>query len=82
MHVKRVRFADADKMVGGLLHFSDHISDDESILDKQPNDDPPALPKSLAKSLKSSYSISLADLPKMHRTLNHPSFSQFAGPRS
>jgi hypothetical protein len=26
----------------------------------------------------SSYSISLADLPKMHRTLDHPSRSQFA----
>jgi hypothetical protein len=24
MHVKRVRFADADKVVGGLLHFSEH----------------------------------------------------------
>jgi hypothetical protein len=78
MHVKRVRFADADKVVGGLLHFSDHISDDESVLDKQPNDDPPDLPKSLAESVKSSYSISLADLPKMHRTLNHPSRLQLA----
>jgi hypothetical protein len=42
MHVKRVRFADADKMVGGLPHFSEHVSDDEFVPDKQPNDDPPA----------------------------------------
>jgi hypothetical protein len=27
MHVKRVRFADADKVVGGLPHFSEHVSD-------------------------------------------------------
>jgi hypothetical protein len=58
--------------------FSEHISDDEFVPDKQPNDDPPALPKNLAESVKSSYSISLADLPKMHRTLDHPSRSQFA----
>jgi hypothetical protein len=45
MHVKRVRFADADKVVGGLPHFSEHVSDDEFVPDKQPNDDPPALPK-------------------------------------
>jgi hypothetical protein len=77
-HVKRVRFADADKVVGGLPHFSEHVSDDEFVPDKQPNDDPPSLPKSLAESVKSSYSISLADLPKMHRTLDHPSRSQFA----
>jgi hypothetical protein len=32
----------------------------------------------MAESVKSSYSISLADLPKMHRTLDHPSRSQFA----
>jgi hypothetical protein len=78
MHVKRVRFADADKVVGGLPHFSEHVSDDEFVPDKQPNDDPPALPKNLAESVKSSYSISLADLPKMHRALDHPSRSQFA----
>jgi hypothetical protein len=78
MHVKCVRFADADKVVGGLLHFSEHISDDEFVPDKQSNDDPPALPKNMAESVKSSYSISLADLPKMHRTLDHPSRSQFS----
>jgi hypothetical protein len=73
-----VRFADADKVVGGLPHFSEHESDDEFVPDKQPNDDPPALPKNLAVSVKSSYSISLADLPKMHRILDHPSRSHFA----
>jgi hypothetical protein len=73
MHVKRVRFADADKVVGGLPHFSEHVSDDEFVSDKQPNDDPSVLPKNLAESVKSSYSISLADLPKMHRVLDHPS---------
>jgi hypothetical protein len=73
MHVKRVRFADADKFVGGLPHFSEHVSDDTFVPDKQPNEDPPALPKNLAESIKSSYSISLADLPKMHCTLDHPS---------
>jgi hypothetical protein len=78
MHVKRVRFADADKVVGGQTFFSEHVSDDEFVPDKQPNDDPPALPKNMAESVKSSYSISLADLPKMHRTLDHPSRSQFA----
>jgi hypothetical protein len=78
MHVKRVRFADAEKVVGGLPHFSEHVSDDEFVPDKQPNDDPPSLPYNLAESVKSSYSISLADLPKMHRTLNHPSRSQFS----
>jgi hypothetical protein len=78
MHVKRVRFADADKVVAGLLHFSEHVSDYEFVPDKQPNDDLPALPKNLAESVKSSYSISLADLSKMHRTLDHPSRSQFA----
>jgi hypothetical protein len=78
MHVKRVRFADADKVVGGLPHFSEHVSDDEFVPDKQPNDDPQALPKNLAESVKSSYSISLADLPEMHRTLDHPSRSQFS----
>jgi hypothetical protein len=57
MHVKRVRFADADKVVGGLSHFSGHVSDDEFVPDKQPNDDLPALPKHLAESVKSSYSI-------------------------
>jgi hypothetical protein len=45
MHVKRARFADADKVVGGLPHFSEHVSDDEFVPDMQPNDDPPALPK-------------------------------------
>jgi hypothetical protein len=44
----------------------------------QPNDDPPVLPKNLADSVKSPYSISQADLPKMHRTLDHPSRSQLA----
>jgi hypothetical protein len=78
MHVKRVRFADADKVVGGLLHFGEHVSDDEFVPDKQPNDDRLALPKNLAESIMSSYSISLADLPKMHRSLDHPSCSQFA----
>jgi hypothetical protein len=77
MHVKRVRLADAGKVVGGLPHFGEHVSDDEFVPDKQPNYDPLALPKNLAESDKSSYSISLADLPKMHRTLDHPS-SQFA----
>jgi hypothetical protein len=78
MHVKRVRFAGADKMVGGLPHFSENVSDDEFVPDKQPNDDPPALPENLAESVRSSDSISLADLSKMHRTLDHPSCSQFA----
>jgi hypothetical protein len=78
MHVKRVRFADADKVMGGLPHFSEHVLDDEFVPDKQPNDEPPVLSKNLAESVKSSYSISLADLPKMHRALDHPSRSQFA----
>jgi hypothetical protein len=73
-----VRFADSDKVVDGLPHFSEHVSDDEFVPDKQPNDDPPVLPKNMAESVNSSYSISLADLPKMHRTLDHPSRSQFA----
>jgi hypothetical protein len=73
MHVKRVHFADADKVVSGLPQFSEHVSNDEFVPDKQLNDDPPALPKNLVESVKSSYSISLADLPKMHRTLDHPS---------
>jgi hypothetical protein len=72
-----VRFADAGKVVGGLPHISEHVADDEFVPDKQPNDDPPVLPKNLAESVKSSYSISLADLPKMHRILDHPSRSQF-----
>jgi hypothetical protein len=78
VHVKRVRFAATDKVIGGLLHFSEHISDYEFVPDMQPTDDLPALPKNLAESVKSSYSISLADLPKIHRTLDHPSRSQFA----
>jgi hypothetical protein len=78
MHVKRLRFADADKVVGGLPYFSEHLSDDEFVPDKQPNEDPPALPKNLSESVKSSYSISLADLPKMHRTSDHSCRSQFA----
>jgi hypothetical protein len=78
MHVKRARFADADKVVGGLPHFGEHVSDDEFVLDKQPNDDPPALPKNLAKSVKSSFSISMADLPKIQRSLDHPIRLQFA----
>jgi hypothetical protein len=78
MHVKHVRFADADKVVSGLPQFSEHVSDDEFVPDKQPNDDPPVLPKNLAEPVKSSYSISLADLLKMHRTLDHPSRSRFA----
>jgi hypothetical protein len=65
-------------VVGGLPHFSKHVSDDEFVPDKQQNDDPPALPKNLAVSFKSSYSISLADLPKMYRTLDHSSRSQFS----
>jgi hypothetical protein len=64
--------------MGGLPLFSEHVSDDEFVPDKQPNDDPLALPKNLAESVKSSSLISLADLPKMHRTLDHPSRSQFA----
>jgi hypothetical protein len=32
----------------------------------------------LAESVKSSNKISMADLPKMHRTLDHPSRSQFS----
>jgi hypothetical protein len=78
MHVKRVRFADADKVVGGLSHFSEHVSNDEIVPDKQQNDDPPALPKNLVESVKSSYSISLADFPEIHRALDHPSRSQFS----
>jgi hypothetical protein len=79
MNVKRMRFADADKVLNGLPHFSEHISDDESVPDKQLNDGPPSLPKNLAESVKPSYSISLAlaDLPKMLRNLDHPSRSQF-----
>jgi hypothetical protein len=73
MHVKLVRFADADKVVGGLPQFSEHESEDEFVPDKKPNYDPPAVPKPMAESVKSSYSISLADLPKMHRVLDHPS---------
>jgi hypothetical protein len=65
-------------VVSGLPYFSEHVSDDESVSDKQPNDDSPALPRNLADSVKSSFSISLADLPKMHRTLDHPSFSQLS----
>jgi hypothetical protein len=78
MQVKRVRFANSDKVVGGLPHFSEHISDDEFVPYKQPNDNPPALHKYVAESANSSYLISLADLPKMHRTLDHPSRSQFS----
>jgi hypothetical protein len=72
MHVRRVRLADVEKMVSGLPHFSEHVSDDEFVPDKQPNDDPPDLPKNLAESVKWSFSISLADLPKIHRILDHP----------
>jgi hypothetical protein len=50
-----MRFADADKLVGGLPHFGEHVSDDEFVPDKQPNDEPPALPKNLAEAVKSSY---------------------------
>jgi hypothetical protein len=78
INVKRVRFADADKVLSGLPFFSEHISDDEFVPDKQPNDDLPALPKNLSESVKSLYSISLADLPNIHRTLDHLSRSQFA----
>jgi hypothetical protein len=77
MHVKRVRFTDADKVAGGLPHFSEHVSDDEFVSDKQPNDDPPALPKTLAESVKSSCSISLADLPKIHGTWTIPAALSF-----
>jgi hypothetical protein len=31
MHVERVRIADADKVVDGLPHFSEHVSDDEFV---------------------------------------------------
>jgi hypothetical protein len=58
MYVKRVRFTGADK-VGGLPQFSEHVSDDEFVQDKQPNEYPPALPEKLAESVDSSYSISL-----------------------
>jgi hypothetical protein len=51
MDIKRMRFADADKVVDGEPHFSEHVSDDEFVSDKQPNDDPPALPKNLAESV-------------------------------
>jgi hypothetical protein len=78
MHVKLVRSSDAEKVMGGLHHFSEHLSDDEFVPDKQPNDDPPVLFKNLIESVKSSYSISLADLPKMHRTLDHPSRLRFS----
>jgi hypothetical protein len=78
MHVKRGRFADADKVVSGLLQYSEHISNDEFVPDKQPKDDQPALPKTMAKSVKSSYSISLTDLPKMQCTFDHPSPLQFS----
>jgi hypothetical protein len=78
MNVQRVRFANADKVVDGLPHFSEHVSDNEFVPDNQPNDEPPALPKNLAESFKSSYLNSLTDLPKMQRTLDHPSRSQFA----
>jgi hypothetical protein len=78
MHFKRVRSALADKVVSGLPHFSEHVSDDGIVSKKQTNDNPPVLPKNLAESVRSSYSISLVDLPKMHRTLDHPSRSQVA----
>jgi hypothetical protein len=55
MHVKRVRFADAEKVVSGPPHFSEHVSDDEFLPDKKPNDDPPGLPKNLAESVESSF---------------------------
>jgi hypothetical protein len=48
-----VRFVDADKVMGGLPHFGEHESDDNFVADKQPNDDPPALSKNLAESIKS-----------------------------
>jgi hypothetical protein len=75
IHVKRTRFVDADKVVGGLPHFSEHELDDVFVPYKQPSDDPPALRTKLSESFKSSYPISLADLPNMHRTLDHPSRS-------
>jgi hypothetical protein len=71
MHVKRACFADPDEVVSGPLHFSERESDAEFASDKQPNDDRPALPKKLAESVKLSFSILLADLPKMHRTMDH-----------
>jgi hypothetical protein len=77
MQVKRVRFADSEMVVCGLPRFSEHISDDWFVPYKQSYDDPPAKPKTLTESVKSSYLISLADLPKMHRTLDHSSRSQF-----
>jgi hypothetical protein len=40
MHVKRVRFADAGKVMGGLHHFSEDFSDDEFVPDKQPTRQP------------------------------------------
>jgi hypothetical protein len=45
MHVKRVHFADSDKVVDDLPHFSERVLDDEFVADEQPNDDPPVLPK-------------------------------------
>jgi hypothetical protein len=78
MNVKSVRFADPENVVGCLLHFGKHESDDNFVPDKQPNDDPPALPRKLAESVKPLYSIRMADLPKMHRTLDHSSRSKFA----
>jgi hypothetical protein len=52
-------FADADKVVGDLLHFSERDLDDELVPEKQLNDDPPALPAEMAESVKSTYLISL-----------------------
>jgi hypothetical protein len=54
MHVKRVRFANADKVVGGMPHFGEHESDDDLVPDKQPNNDLPDLPKKPAEYVKSS----------------------------
>jgi hypothetical protein len=50
-HVKRVYFADADKVVGDMPHYSNREVDDEFVPDKQQNDDLPALPKELADSV-------------------------------
>jgi hypothetical protein len=50
MRVKRMSFADADNVVESLPNFSDRASDDDFVPDKQPNDNPPALPKKLDES--------------------------------
>jgi hypothetical protein len=43
---------------------------DELVSDKQLNDDTPALPKEMAESVKSTYSISLVSWRPDHRSRN------------